>query len=206
MKKIFVALTVFILAALVLIIPGVAADTETENGARICFVADTYAVRGCASNSSYLDNIINAASGKGYKIAVFFKTDGMKYDADLMYALLKLNSAGFLYGITASGSEDVDAAVQTAWIYQKYITKSVSRLVLESRDEEIFGDEFAVCKYDVYTSDPVYIDSQQIFCQGDGVVAVEVTWQTTPAITRIFKRASSGECDLITPTAVGFAK
>lgn len=139
MKRIFSAL----LLSAVLCTCLFAAGDSAPRPLGFAVVADADAISGCAEGASVLDDYLAMAKKYGARCVVFIKADGLRYDADLVFAISKLKSQG--YEIYCAAKEPT-AAYELRDFVRHVAKHGVSFLLTENMGAEFEGFEKLRCK------------------------------------------------------------
>lgn len=178
----FVVLLTFALGAVIY------ADS-VKSGVCLSFVLDYQSIEGASLGSSFFDKILNAAMESDVKVAFFFNCNSMIYEKDYAVALMKAHAANMPIGVYALSKKDVEREL----IYQKYITKSVSRLVMTENRALELGGEFCLCYPDKVIIDASEMTSEKLAEYGGRSVAVLVGGDTSDAAARIINSIDDNE-------------
>ena len=202
MKKAVCAVLLVAVFAAAALVPGAAAD---KKGVRLCFIVDSGSVAGCAGGASMFDDVLKAIIGSGKKVAFFFDCENARYDADFASALMKAFSAGMPVGIYDAKGGDA-ARLGEALTYEKYITRTTSRMILTSSAASgSFGDGFAVFTADIIISSPSLINAETLANFADTTMVARINPSLAMPIIALFSGIKTSGIYIITPTETGFS-
>lgn len=203
MKK---ALCAILLAALfisVALFPGAAAD---KKGVRLCFIVDSGSVAGCTDGASLFDAVLNAVLGAGEKAAFFFDDENINYDADFATALMKAFSSGMSVGVFDTRKADVVDRLGEALMYQKYITRTRTRLILTtSAAQRGFTSEYAVYTADIILTNPDLVNVRSLSNFEDTTMVIRISTEFITPVVSFYKDIKTSGIYMITPTEAGLS-
>ena len=203
MKKFFSAMlaVAFFIAAMML--PSSASDEKTA--IRLCFIVDNTSINGCADGNSNFDKVLDAAVAASQKVAFFFDDTALTYNDDYAFALMKASTTQMPVGIYENAADDFENAVKEALIYQKYVMKSASRLLLSSSaPSSRYGGEFAVFTVDATVASGNIINAQSLINLGGATIAIKINGETADASAALFASLADSNVYISTPTETGF--
>ena len=192
---VFIALAVLLSLALSAVIYA----NDAKSGVCLSFVLDYQSIEGASLGSSFFDKVLNAAMASGVKVAFFFNCNSMIYEKDYAVALMKAHAANMPIGVYALSIKDVEREL----IYQKYITKSVSRLVMTENRALEHIDEFCLCYPDKMIIDASEITSEKLAEFSGKSVAILIGGDTSDAVARIINGIDDEDIYIMTQTEIG---
>lgn len=195
-------LIAFFIAFVVLLTLALSAAIYANNakiGVCLSFVLDYQSIEGASLGSSFFDKVLNAAMESGVKVAFFFNCNSMIYEKDYAVALMKVHAANMPFGVYALSNKDVEREL----VYQKFITKSVSRLVMTENRALELGGEFCLCYPDKMIIDSSEITSEKLAEYGGKNVAILVGGDTSDATARIINGIDDESIYIMTQTETG---
>ena len=170
-----------------------------KSGVCLSFVLDYQSIEGASLGSSFFDKVLNAAMERDVKVAFFFNCNSMIYEKDYAVALMKAHAANMPIGVYALSKKDVEREL----IYQKFITKSVSRLVMTENRAFEPGSEFCLCYPDKMIIDSSEITSEKLAEYSGQSVAILVGGDTSDAAARIINNIDKEDIYIMTQTEIG---
>ena len=202
MKKIICAVLLAALLVLTLMIHGAAAD---KSGVQLCFIVDADSVAGCADGSSIFDEVLKAVVSSGEKTAFFFDDANVKYDRDFASALMKAFSSGMPVGVFDTKIDDGVDRLGQALLYQKYITRTSSRLILTmSAISGRFSRDHAVYTADIIVSNPDLINARTLANFKNTTMVIRISPELIRPVVSLFENIKQSGIYIITPTDAGY--
>ena len=195
-------LIAFFIAFVVLLTLALSAAIYANNakiGVCLSFVLDYQSIEGASLGSSFFDKVLNAAMESGVKVAFFFNCNSMIYEKDYAVALMKAHAANMPIGVYALSNKDVEREL----VYQKFITKSVSRLVMTENRALELGGEFCLCYPDKMIIDSSEITSEKLAEYSGKNVAILIGGDTSDATARIINGIDDESIYIMTQTETG---
>lgn len=195
-------LIAFFIAFVVLLTLALSAAIYANNakiGVCLSFVLDYQSIEGASLGSSFFDKVLNAAMESGVKVAFFFNCNSMIYEKDYAVALMKAHAANMPIGVYALSNKDVEREL----VYQKFITKSVSRLVMTENRALELGGEFCLCYPDKMIIDSSEITLEKLAEYSGKNVAILIGGDTSDATARIINGIDDESIYIMTQTETG---
>jgi len=203
MKKTISALALAAVLVFAAIIPGAAADKKSV---RLCFIVDAGSIAGCADGTSMFDAVLGAVAKSGERAAFFFDDADMSYGGDYASAMMKAFSSGMPVGVYDTRSGDGADRLGEALLYQKYITRTVSRMVLTtSAQSRGFSSEYSVVTIDILVSNPDLIEARALANFRDTTMVVKIAPEFVPPVIKLFDSIKTSGIYIVTPTETGFS-
>ena len=200
MKKTICAAALAVILVFCAMIHGAAAD---KKGVRLCFIVDAGSIAGCAEGTSLFDEVLGAVIESGQKTAFFFDDENINYDADYATAMMKAFASGMPVGVF---DEKQEGKFDEALIYQKYITRSSSRMVLtNSATIRAFSRGYSVYATEIAVSLPDHISAGTMSSFENALFTVRISEELTPAVVQLFNEIKQSGIYIITPTETGFS-
>lgn len=200
MKKTICAAALAVILVFCAMIHGAAAD---KKGVRLCFIVDAGSIAGCAEGTSLFDEVLGAVIESGQKTAFFFDDENINYDADYATAMMKAFASGMPIGVF---DERHGSGLDEALIYQKYITRSSSRMVLtNSASIRAFSKGYSVYATEIAVSLPDHISAGTMSNFENALFTVRISEELTPAVVSLFKEIKQSDIYIITPTETGLS-
>ena len=204
MKRIIAVLCLSAMLLCVLAIPGSATDSEPV-GIYFMLIADSDSIAGCAESTSVFDAVIDAVIASSHRIAVFFDVNIVP-DRDFASALMKAYSANMPVGIYDYSSDTAAETVENILIYQKYVTKTVSRLVLTNPASELYGNGFSVYYISGFINPNVtLLDAKNMSNFANSTFPVRIKDSLKDALIKLFGELYDSDLVFFTPTETGYA-
>lgn len=198
MKKILcAAFAVLLTAGAIFAFRGDAFAASEDKGIYLSFIVDDEALAGCTENASLFDTVLDVVRSSGFKITFF--TDVQSYDENYAAALMKLIAANIPFGAVADSRESALEAIK----YEKYASKTVSRLLLANPDAKKAGDDFFTVYYDILLKTALEIGYGNVSNYGGANIAVEINAETARAVLPLLDDIKSDGMYIITPTQYG---
>lgn len=174
------------------------ADTE-DLALYLCIILDDSSIENCTSDSSCLDSVLATMNELGVFVAVFFDEDHITHNEDYASAMMKVFSYDFPMGTYSENTENIE----NAKLYQNYIVKSASRLLLMKPTQRNLNNSYYSWNYDVLMIDG---HGRIIDYAGSGErIAVRINESTVPAFNDFINEIAVTDYYIITPTQCGEA-
>lgn len=163
----------------------------------ICFIVDDVSILNCSTGESPFDKVLSTLSKNNCFVSTFFNSN-VTYNQDYASALMKSASYGLRFGIYTDSIE----TIQEALMYQKYVVKTTSRLIIGLEDMSL-NDYYYIWDVDTYISGSEEIQNINKLQNEKKKIAITITSENVDDICGLLNNLNDRGLYILTPSECG---
>ena len=203
MKRAIIASALAIMIMFAAFVPGFAEGGQKKE-IRVVLIISDEAIKNSSENASLLDRALDAVTSSGHAFAFFFNSR-IEKNGDAASALMKAYCANVPIGIyDESGGQDAQS-VYDMLIFEKYVTKTVSRLLLTGAGSVgIYEGEFAVFSSGLVVPPSFSLAEQNLNNYENVTISIRISEANIVALESFLSMLDEYDMSFVTATETGF--